>query len=102
MKTSDRHATLTWIGVALLGIPLLFMLFGQVSSPVPLLVCLPIGLGLIMWGSAEERAAKIGVITFAVGLMVVFVGMGANIALLIVIGGIATAIGAFSWGLLKD
>lgn len=86
----------------LLTIPLLLMVFGGLSSPVPMLACLPVGLGLIMWGSAKETRAKTGIFIFAVGLAVTFAGMATDLTLLFVLGAIATAVGAFCWGLLKE
>ncbi len=78
------------------------MLFGGLSSPVPVLVCLPLGLGLIMWGSAKETTARLGIFIFAAGLATTFAEMGTSITLLVVIGGMATAVGAFCWGFLKE
>jgi hypothetical protein len=52
------------MGAGLLAIPLLLMLFGGLSSPVPILVCLPAGLGLIMWESVKETTARLGIFYF--------------------------------------
>ncbi|WP_447984126.1 hypothetical protein [Nitrospira sp. Nam74] len=101
-KVSDTSVLVTLTGVGLLAIPLLLMLFGGLSSPVPVLVCLPVGLGLLMWGSAKEPTARLGICIFVAGLVVTFAGMGTSITLLVVIGGIATAVGAFCWGFLKE
>ena len=101
-KVSDNSVPIMLIGVVLLTIPLLLMFFGGLSSPVPMLVCLPVGLGLIMWGSAKETRAKTGIFIFAVGLAVAYAGMATDITLVFVLGAIATAVGAFCWGLLKE
>lgn len=101
-KASDNSVLIILIGVALLAIPLLLMFFGGLSSPVPMLICLPVGLGLIMWGSAKEITGKTGIFIFAAGLAVTFTGMATDITLLFVSGAIATAVGAFCWGLLKE
>ena len=75
-KLADNSALIIFIGVALLAIPLMLTFLGGLSSPVPILVCLPIGLGLIMWVSAKETAAKLSIVIFAGGLGLIFVGIG--------------------------
>jgi hypothetical protein len=99
---ASGSAAIVIAGMVILGVPLFLMLIGAFKSPELVLVCLPIGLGLIMWAGIKERNVKIAVITFTIGLVITFIGMSLNVASLLVIGGIASALGAFSWSLFKD
>lgn len=89
------------LGGGICGVGLLLQVYMK-TSPVPIMVLLPLGLGLMMWSSATERYARIGVLAFAVGWWVALIGMMTDTLVLSLIALIPTVAGVFTWSCLKD
>lgn len=102
MKERGSMVAVFWIGRALLAIPLLLLMFDVNGSDRLMLICLPIGLGLSMWVTAEEIKAKFGVVSFSVGLALGFLGMVKNLIPLSLLGSGLVFVGVMTWAFFKS